>query len=46
MKANLSFAVVCLIAALCPAKAQQSPAAGIEQLTQWAMEDIARQRLR
>jgi hypothetical protein len=40
------FTAVCLIgvASLSSAGAQQNPAAGIDQLTRWTMEDIARQR--
>jgi hypothetical protein len=46
MNAYSAIGVVCLLGFAIPevSKAQQSPAAGIEQLTQWTMEDIARQR--
>ena len=46
MNSGSILAAACLIAVVIPsfAKAQQSPSAGIDQLLQWTMEDIARQR--
>jgi hypothetical protein len=41
---SVSILVVACLITLSSAKAQQSPSGGIEQLTQWMMEDIARQR--